>query len=387
MRVLAMKLQTLLGKIACVLLLASAAMAAQKTRAVRTTSPAYRVLKTSGDISDFAFSRDGKTLITANSGWPGKVDFTSEDDHRSTITIWNAKTWKAKRRIKLHSSVDDMALSPDGKTLATYNSKYSTNSEIFDPVTRRYTSQLYTLRIWNVASGRLLHTFARTDYDNGLCFSGDGLVLASVNRGGVTNEAYIELYNTHTWKLYRRLREIEGGFIDIDISPNHHWVAASSRAAEASLDELSIWDTNTGNRIRHFKIDWEDYTDNETLKNSALANLPLGKPTFLYDNKTLVAGNILYRFASPTKIRPLLHGTQKHTWDNAAVYSGRTTKVAFDSQRPDTKIIEVWRLNPQSLIFKTRSSASSAYDPVKFSDDGRSIAAADGKTLNIWRIP
>lgn len=368
-----MKLQTLFPKIACVLTLASAALAAKETRAVRTVPTTHRVLKTSGDISDFAFSRDGKTLVTVTDGWEGVADSQSAGDKdRNTVTVWDAKTLKVKRHLLTHLNLVEMALAPDGKTLATTDANSAT----------------YNLRIWNVASRHLLHTFKRGYYDRGICFSKDGRVLAAANRKCASDpcQAFIVLYDTRTWKPYRLLHGIEGIVNSIAISPDKRWIASSASIAEGSEEDFSIWDARTGHRIRHFYRDWKDYDDNSNLKKPALANLPFGNPTFLPDNKSLVAGNVLYRFALPSKVKPLLDGVHIEESNNIVVHPGAIVKVAFTRAALPAKTLEVWRLNPLKRLltihFKDRT-----YFSTEFSPDGRWLAMSHGKQLNIWRIP
>ena len=283
-----------------------------------------------------------------------------------------------------------MALSPDGKTLVTNNSKYSTNGTIFDPMTRKFVFQLFCLRVWDVASGRLLHTFERGYRDDGLCFSSDGRVLAAANRKDQDSQdaPFIVLYDTRTWKTYRRLQGVEAvGIIDsVVISPNGRWLASSVAVGEGGISALYIWDIHSGRRIRYFSPNRQNDSNNgNVLERSLLESLCY--PIFLHDNKSLILGNVIYRFAPPSKIRPLLRGVSRKDWNTDAVYSDRITQIAFTRDGSRTGVLEVWRLNPQKLLFKTRYKENEHLGYVHFSPDGRTIAMADGKQLKIWRIP
>ena len=395
MRVLAMKLQSSFGKIACVLLLLlCVALTAPSAHAAKTAAVPHRVLKTSGDISDFAFSRDGKTLVTLTDGWEGVADSESvQDNDKSTITIWNTATWKVKRRILVHLRVTELAISPDGKTLATLDFKSAAYHNFFDSAVGRFVWQRSSLRIWNIASGHLIHTFALNDVgSDALCFSTDGQVLAVSDRDKrVQNKHYVQLYDALTWKPYRRLQGAKDAIVSIAISPDKRWIAASSFTSTGEMtgvESLHIWNAHTGRRVRHIHSTEKDYNDDGYLKSAALKKLPLGNPTFLPDSKSLIAGNVIYGFVSPSYVQPVLHGVKiQETNDDVAISTGRTIKIAVVSYKPIFVVLQVWRLKPQKLIFKMRYKTLVGYSAVHLSPDGHLLAMATEKQLNIWRIP
>jgi RNA polymerase sigma factor (sigma-70 family) len=123
-----------------------------------------------------AFTPDGKTLISG-----------SADNTQDVIYVWDVATGKELRQIKRHAL--RMAVSPDGRTLATTDS---------DGV----------LHLWDVATGKESRRI-----DNARCaclaFSPDGRCLATGDGAGV-----IHLWEFATGRERRRLSGHESGQTD-----------------------------------------------------------------------------------------------------------------------------------------------------------------------------
>jgi WD40 repeat protein len=101
----------------------------------------------SGEAQAVAFSPDGRTLASA-----------SMDD---SIKIWDAATGREVRTILGHRGwVLSLAFTPDGATLISG-------------------SQDDTIRFWDVATGRELKKFSAEEEVDSLALSPDGRVLAS----------------------------------------------------------------------------------------------------------------------------------------------------------------------------------------------------------------
>lgn len=97
-------------------------------------------------ISAIAFSRDGQTLVSSS------VD--------RTIKIWDLKTNQLRRTIEVGADgVSEVAISPDGNTIASANSR--------------------NIRLWNLSDGQLTNTLpGHAGLINSLIYSPDGRLVS-----------------------------------------------------------------------------------------------------------------------------------------------------------------------------------------------------------------
>jgi WD40 repeat protein len=114
-----------------------------------------------GSLEAVAFSPDGKTLATSSSD--------------STVRLWDVSTGKLRHTLEGHSGeIDSIAFSPDGRVLVSG-------------------SKDRTIKVWDAATGRLQRTLtAHADRVESLAFSRDGRTLAS---GGGGKDASVKLWN------------------------------------------------------------------------------------------------------------------------------------------------------------------------------------------------
>lgn len=153
-------------------------------------------------------------------------------------------------RFRHGGQVNALALSPQGKTLAT-------------------ASEDGTLRLWDAATGRELRRFTEQDRVRSLAFTPDGTILASV--GGPGNHA-VRLWEVTTGKLLRKLESPGHWFGRVAVSPDGKMVAAS-----ADRHRIVLWETGTG-RLLH------------TLDGREQSNFP-GPIAFSPDGQTLASGS------------------------------------------------------------------------------------------------
>jgi len=157
-----------------------------------------------GAVFAFVFTPDGKTLVSGG----------------QTIKIWDVATGQKLRSMPGIS--EGLALSPDGRTLASGN---------FD----------HSITLWDVATGQLLRTLTGHTYIvKSVAFSPDGRTLAS---GGFDNA--VKLWDIATGK---ELRTLSGHTAPV-------WSTPFSRDGRTliSISEdgaIKFWDVPTGQQLR-----------------------------------------------------------------------------------------------------------------------------------------
>jgi RNA polymerase sigma factor (sigma-70 family) len=185
-------------------------------------------------VEGIAFTPDGQTLVSA--GGDGMV------------RVWDWATGRERRLFQGHmgSSVNCVAVSPDGKTFATGGGGKGHK----------------TLALWDLATGKELCSPGGNTYSIlSLAFSPDGKILAAgsgtlgrfglppgvkppvVEMGGGT----VRLWDVATGKLLRTLEGHTSGVSGVAYAPD------SKRLASASHDgTLRLWDPATGKEL--FKV-------------------------------------------------------------------------------------------------------------------------------------
>jgi WD40 repeat protein len=124
----------------------------------------------------------------------------------------------------LTSRVDDLAFSPDGKTLAA--SSYDK-----------------TVKIWNVKTGQELQTLSFPDAAFGIAFSPDGKLLAVGIRNGT-----IQVLDTDSGQVFRTFSGHTGLVNSVVFFPD------GKKIASGSFDGIIIlWDVASGKEIQRFQ--------------------------------------------------------------------------------------------------------------------------------------
>ncbi|TFI54976.1 serine/threonine protein kinase [Mastigocladus laminosus UU774] len=174
-----------------------------------------KTLKSHSDsVNSVAFSPDGKTL--ASGSWD------------KTVKIWNVGTGQVIRTLNGHSNfVYSVAFSPDGKTLA---------SGSFDN----------TIKIWNVGTGQVIRTlnghsdfvlsvaFGHSDFVLSVAFSPDGKTLASGSR-----DKTVKIWNVGTGQVIRTLNGHSDFVLSVAFSPDGKTLASGSSDTTIKIWRLS----------------------------------------------------------------------------------------------------------------------------------------------------
>lgn len=153
-------------------------------------------------VKSIVFSRDGKTAVSIG---------------RNDIALWNADSGKHKKTLKDDfSQVYSVAISPDGKTLASGNGW--NNSEI---------------RLWNIGNGRLKSILTgHTHWVDTVAFSPDGKTLVSGSR-----DSTIRLWDVKTGRHKATLKMHTAGIHNIVFSKDGELFASASKD-----NTIIVWD-------------------------------------------------------------------------------------------------------------------------------------------------
>jgi len=227
-----------------------------------------------GDVTDVAFSRDGK-LLAAACGEPGLFGRT---------VVWDTKTWKVVADFKGHrDGLYVVAISPNGKLLAT--GSYDQKIKLWDLQKKREVRQLdghngpvhdlafhpsgkvlasasgdRTVKLWDVATGKRLVTLGQPEKAQyALAFSPDGRRLIA---GGVDNR--IRVWNTTRFSKRQESQSLrvpllssrfahEAAILRLVYSPDGKRVVSSGEDRAVKL-----WDTKEFTQLHTFKNqpDW-----------------------------------------------------------------------------------------------------------------------------------
>jgi WD40 repeat protein/tRNA A-37 threonylcarbamoyl transferase component Bud32 len=291
--------------------------------------------KTLTGVSDFsntpiAISPDGQTLASSGEG--------------GTIQLWELRTGKLKSTLKGHSStVDNIAISPNGKILASSSneaiaiwhlgtgkqprtlsgrSKGGISAIAISPDSQTLVSgdREGTMEIWNLGTGEQVNFFeGHAILVTSLAISPDGQTLVSSSQDNT-----IKLWELKRGEFIRTLTDADSHhFFSVAISPNGQTIASGSWDGR-----IRLWDLGTGKCIKILPIG--------STRINSLAFRPSGQ--------TLVSGG----------------------GDGA---------------------IRFWNLRTGKPL-RTITAHSEAISALAISSDGqRLVSSSRDKTIKIWRAP
>ena len=213
-----------------------------------------------------------------------------------------------------------------------------------------------TVRLWNVNTGRLLHTLTgHTNEVMSVAFSPDGNTLASGSWDGT-----IRLWNPRTGKLKRMLTEHAGGVASVAFSPD------SNTLASGNADRtIRLWNTTT------WKVDRTLTGHTDVVESVA----------FSPDSNTLASGSrdTTIRLWNPNNGRNKRTLTE-HTAPVSALAFNPDGQTLASGGRD--RIIRLW--NPNNGREKeTLTGYTDGVNPVAFSPDGATLLIG-GRGISVW---
>jgi WD40 repeat protein len=307
----------------------------------------------------------------------GKTALSGSSD--KTLRLWDLATGRLIRQFEGHSGrVTSVAISPDGKTALSG-------------------SEDYTLRLWDLATGRLIRKFeGHSAYwgNRSVIFSPDGKTALSG-----TDHALL-LWDLASGREIRKFEGHSGVVTSVAFSPD------GKTALSGSYDHtVRLWNVATGREIQKFDSDatvwsvafspdgktalsggtlrlWDVATGREIRKFEEYGGQLALSGAFSPNGKTVLSGNwnkalLLWDLASGRLIR-------KFEGD-----SGKVSSVAFS---PDGKTallgstdkpLQLWDLATGRLI---RKIVGYGVNSVAMSPDGKTALSGGDKTLRLWDL-
>jgi WD40 repeat protein len=284
-----------------------------------------------GEVRSVAFSTDGTRLATRDS---------------ATVKLWNPATERETLSIPVDDSefTDRLALSPDGKRLATSGR---------------------TVQVWDLATGQKLLSFAGSQsfINFSVAFSTDGRFLA-------TGGGPVDLWDPVTGQPIRTLIGGEDRMEGLAFSPDSRHLAGAGWSGT-----LWVWDTATGRELLRVE----------------LGASHLHSVAFSPDRTQLATGSgdygdfcfrpgavTIWDAASGQKLR-----TMKGHWGgvNAVAYSPDGTRLVSGSGDGGLRARDP--LTGRGLFRLRGHGGFGRVFSVAFSPDGKLLASA-GVVVNLW---
>jgi WD40 repeat protein len=284
-----------------------------------------------GPVHYLAFSHDGRTLA-------GVLE-------KHKVQVWDVRAAKELRRIALplalpRTFIMALALTPDGKTLATAS----------------YSKRTTSLYLWDTAGGRELRQWqAHQGEVYSLAFSPDGKRLASASIEG-DNRLRVWTVATGQQQL-----ELPGQFHSLRFSPCGKVLAAAANGS------IFLWEAGTGKEIRRLPGGGQLSPRGDSVRFS-----PDGKVLAVSDQWTIT----LWDVASGKQLSPSLDGHEQVVESVRFLAGGKT--VAATSRGA----VSFWQVRTSKRIgrFARRHSDHPAISP-----DGKVLAVASGsQTIGLW---
>jgi WD40 repeat protein len=302
---------------------------------------AWLILKEDRPLKSFAVSPDGK-MLAVGYGYNFKQGYTTFDIGDGQV----------KQTVKLPGAVHALAISPDGKTVATI--MHEGDVTLHD------------------ADGKAIKTIKREKFSfTGLAFAPDGKTLAASTKEGVVST--VRLYDSKTGELQKTLEEVHRlGVRSLVFTADGKTIVTAGDAAvvngSRSKGEVKAWDLDSGT----------GRVVSQNLPGYMISNAAISS-----DGKVVAAAYYrgeprLWEVASGKELRVFNTGGQD-VWS-----------VAFS---PDNKLLAVGQSDNKVRFFDVNSGKDyggfklqSIPWQLAFMPDGKSILIRQNESVELWPL-
>jgi RNA polymerase sigma factor (sigma-70 family) len=275
-------------------------------------------------INQLAYSPDGKTLATG-----GRL----EDE----IVLWDVKSGKEIRRLKLPGFVYPFAFTPDGAFLAT-----ATNGP------------KASIRLWDVDTGKVVHETPAAILISGAAFSPDGKTLASAEFGDVHVEIVFREVSSG-----KRLRTIDDAGLALLVAFS---TDGKTLISGDPYGVIRLWDAATGK------------------ERTPPGNHAIRDATLSPDGRTLAYAQDGVRFWDMAAGRESggLPSESNRNWSPTFSPDGKTLASLNGYE------FNLWDVGSRKLLRQTKEKDEHGFSAVAFAPDGKTLASGGADGVRLW---
>ncbi len=323
---------------------------AQVWKATRDTEISRMIHDSVEGVLSVAFSADGKYVISIG-GCDEQVHISGDGTNANvcksgTVRVWDAANGREVTRMTHESGVYVMALSPDGKYMASG-------------------SWGMTARVWEIATGREVARMAPVGgFVESVAFSPDGRYLATGGLG-------LYIWEAATGREVARMAQsIDGSSLVTSeaFSPDGKYIVSGISGEDSAA---RVWDAATGEEIAHM---------NHSISVDFVAFSPDGKYVISGSDGKDDAARIWEATTGREVTRITFADADRFFGTNSVAFSPDGKYVVLDG---DTYTARIWEVDSGKEI--ARMTHAGGVTSVAFSPDGKYVVSGSSdKTARVW---